>query len=471
MRKFMVIIIVLVIIAAGIPWVDGYFFKQQYLNTIDATNKLLTQQGVVKVLDYRQGWFSSDIRVAYSSNNNGIPATSTLVLSPSWEMMQHVTHGPIIYDHINNRWTLGMAALHSDIDLPVPMVKESVHTDTVVTFLGDYISRSSMPPFSVEVGGAKLNWQGLTLNATAKVLGGEFKYMKADVVVGAFNAASQNGGAIQTQNVAIEYEMVPQAMGIPTGHYSISIPGISLNTPTQGQMTLNNLNFTALINANQDNSVSSQSQLSLGQWQTSTYSITQSSIKLALNNLNGPALMNFANNKPTTPDDYTNAILTLLTPKTSFTEMTAINTSFGRLISDGKVELTAVVKSKQEAIANAKADFNVRVSVSLIDKLIALVAAEDQRQAEKMQQTPSAGQVQPVAHAENVKLQLQDWLTHGYVSHDKDDYVTEITYEQGRLKANGVELSAAPKTAPVTEPAAVAPAPATTMPVTPSQPQ
>jgi len=466
MRKLMVIIILLIIIIAGVPWVDGYIFKQQYLNTLVAANKLLTQQGVIKVVEYRQGWLGSDVKISYTANNNG-PVASTLVMSPSWDVVQHIAHGPVVYDHINNQWALGMAAFQSDIDLPVPMVKESVHTDTFVNFFGDYLSRVTMPPFSVAVPGAKLSWQGLTLDAMAKVAGDEFKYMKANIVIGAFNAASQNGSALQTQNMAVQYEIIPQAMGIPTGHYSLSIPGVSLNLPTQGQMTLSNLNFTTLINANSDNSISSQSQLSLAQWQTSTYSISQSSIKLALNNLNGPALMNLANNKPLTEDAYADAFVTLLTPQTSFSETAALNTSFGRLISDGKIAWTSAAKSKQDAIANAKAQFNLRVSVSLIDKLIALAAEEDQR-AEKVQQAQSTDQVQPVARAEKAKLQLQDWLTHGYVTQDKDDYVTEITYEQGSLKANGVELSAAPKMAPVAEPAA-APAP-TAMPVAPAQP-
>lgn len=523
------------------PWMVGQKFKTHYYNFISA---LQTDKRIqAKVLEYHEGWFSSDAKLSISpvaavaSPNSPQPAYASQVI-----LEQHIYHGPFIHDTQKTKWVVGLALIESKVHLPSEMEalllgnnpdsRGVVEVHTLATFNQNYQTEIKTPVFNVQIPNkGEFDWQGLNGYINFHVQGKHLTHIVTELDVGALSART-NTGSLKTKNVLMNYDMTPDPTGLWTGKSSFAAPEVIVVNKS-GSFTLQNINFTDVFNVNAGKMYTSVLQFSLSQMIIPNFSINQSSLNLSFENLNAPELANFIkkagdlqNHKEKITADQFQEFLALIppviAPATVVKQDLTINTSNGRILTNGQANWPTTVKTMDDVVKGVKANLNLRVSISLVNQVIDLIAAEapttpvvpptaapaqpteqgllkaidDWAKANKVDlsigiqlkdlvQThlsiadfsrnvdrfvtlkeltpelasqiktqyadittvktatvPPPPPIEPVqiSPANQVKQQLAQLVSQGFVKQDNADYVTMLTFEQGVLKANGLEV-------------------------------
>ena len=90
-RSFLIFVFFIAIIIICVPFINGWFFKQKYLELIQSLNSDTQTKFVVK--EYHLGWRYSTALVDVSFFN---PIWRTE--SSHFVLEQHIQHGPIIFE-------------------------------------------------------------------------------------------------------------------------------------------------------------------------------------------------------------------------------------------------------------------------------------------------------------------------------------------------------------------------------------
>lgn len=524
---------VLVVTGAGLlalPWIDGYMFKQQYLNYVAAA---APANGLkVSIEEYHQGWLHSDAKmvVQYVPQANELPNPMTSMLPEKFIMEQKITHGPLVRNPLTQRWTIAMAAVNTTFHLPAEIERMLlgsqaseglVKVSMVAMFGGKFVNQFTMPVISKtipQVG--SFTWQGLNGTSSVLMSGSTMAHAEANVTIGALTAQSPQG-SLTTKDMTIKYDLKPVASGLWSGPFHLEVPQITATSPA-GNFSLSNLQFINSLTVTGDQCNISM-QAMLGQMDWPGHAISQSNLNIAVNHINAQALMNLVKatqmqmnylTEQQYQQYYGAYLMPLFTPATVASYSSTINSSYGHLISDGQVQWPAGVKQPHDVMTNANAKLNLRVSMSLVKKIIEETNAKPQQAQAGASGQPSEQQLakeidalavagkmdvstseklkdlihthlavanfnlnideyvqrkeltdemgaqlkaqyamlmdatkhsvnspavtaQSSPAADQMKQQLDTLVQQGYLTVDKDDYVTVLTYEQGVFKANG----------------------------------
>ena len=247
-------ILILVILAAATPFVTGMLFKRTYLDRVAAVQAHAGPNAKIELVSYKLGWISSDVVWSVKMTNPS-PASQSggakpLVPDVTVTLNDHVTHGPILFDHAHKKWGIGFATIQSTFQLPpavaailytfLPDSPRNVEIDTWATFNDEYITEVKIPAFVTNIlGGGQLSWKGLTGSSSVTFSDALQRFSKGAMKlnIGAVSLQSDLG-AFSSENAILEYKATMGSMGLWTGHYSMQLPGMSVNTVDKGDVVL-----------------------------------------------------------------------------------------------------------------------------------------------------------------------------------------------------------------------------------------
>ena len=235
MKKSIAIIFIFLFVIGLMPWLDGYYYKQHYLQFI--SNIVSEHQSNIKidVLTYRLGWLSSSAQLQVTptlEKQGGSPKASL-----SFIVDQTISHGPLIYDNIQKKITFAMAAVQSSIHFPA-WIKQALGNQTnstlqinsLANFNGDCFNQIEVPLITLpikEIG--TLTWQGLTGDLYFKVDQDRMIQLKSNFNIGAVSAIGENEGPLSQKRFTIQpisthSDVIREPIGIWSGKAEILIP-------------------------------------------------------------------------------------------------------------------------------------------------------------------------------------------------------------------------------------------------------
>lgn len=433
MRVISILFIMVIIICIGVvPWVDGYLFKQNYLNLL----KTLSSENnhIIKILDYRQGWLGSYAKLYieplnYKTADQTKPAKGMII-------EQTITHGPFLYDRINNQWEFARAEIQSDVSFPGALQtvlvnqtdQSDLHAITVVNLAGDYISQVQMPAFVLKnIPGLKnITWYGLGGILTAQVVNNRAKRLTGDFIIGALVIQINDAESIRSNEITFQYDTDLQSLGIWNGRYDVGFLGVAINNVNGFDALVNGLNVTNAFGVDKNNFYNNSIRFSLNKLQVGDLLVNPSTVSLAVNHLNVQGLVGFINEVSAVKtaevsqenlQKMSELFPSLLSPSSTINEVVKIETSAGRLESNGKVfwpEGHPLPKTAEEFMANVNFQINIRVSISLVNKVIELLYNDHSVQEKPTLQSVINSEVQstPSVPTEQSLIAHVDALSH-----------------------------------------------------------
>ncbi len=446
MLKALSFLVIIALILLSAPLVDGYLFKQTFYNYVDVINSA-NPTIKINIDGYREGWFSSEASLSIKSiSANDAVNKNQMVFN--LVTLQHIAHGPIVWDSIRKRWQLGQASIHTNMHLPDSIEKTLLSThdgrgvmqiDTVFTFDGKITNQFSMPVLGMTKDTGTFTWQGIsgtTMNILEK---GKLLTSVADVTIGKFTFQNQTTHIV-TQDANFQSNMSLDSNGLWTGYADVSWPGFSTQMTQNGSNKLfdvSNLQFKNQFHVN-NNQYNLNIQFMLDKFATeSDFSILKSSLAVNINNMSIPGVQGLSqvlasqviNPTPASSQAVLVYLPNLFTQATQVDCLSSINTSSGHLILSAKLNWPNQVKTLQDVGTNVDAVVDIRVSRALVNKMADF-------------QAKGAAATQPVNSQPrpSVTQSFDAFVKAGYMKMDNDDYVTTITYQNGVRKANGVVL-------------------------------
>src|SRR5437762_699951 len=100
-----------------IPYLDGYFFRINFLNMIASLNQTaeINHYPVkIEVTNYQLGWLHSDAKLNFVFLDKDLNRNHTQEFNSDY----HISHGPLVYDHIQKKYTPALAVVTSKTYLP-----------------------------------------------------------------------------------------------------------------------------------------------------------------------------------------------------------------------------------------------------------------------------------------------------------------------------------------------------------------
>ncbi len=431
-------ITLIILIAIGIvmvPWVDGMMFKRQYYDFVKALEA--SEQAKIEILEYHQGWFSSDAKVSVLPTVNmssGVPAAPNTpqtgsYTTPTIILEQHITHGPWVLDPVSNQKTFGLASIQSHVRLPATLEALLLGTQAsssgvvmingMATFGGDFINQISTPVFNIRIPGiGQITWQGLNGSMNFHLVDQHIKNMTSNIVIGAVTARNDQAFSIATKDATVKYDLLADPSGLWSGFYSFLAPEISATLISAGNFLVKDINVSNTMKINPQDSYSSQFQIGLGQFVAPEFSITQSNINLSFENLKASALMNLINtiNKQQSamkPEEFQKQLDVLITPiitsQTMVKSNILINTSYGRLITAAQSSWPAPINRIFEITQKVKAQVDIRISITLLNQMIKELVELKSPKSLPMPESP----VNTEPTEENLLKQIDTWSNQG----------------------------------------------------------
>src|SRR6266496_3821808 len=140
MRKLIILLIFLVVIAAAIPFVDGYLYKKEFISVVSSMAERYNDKSLkVEIVEYNLGWLHSTAKTHVTSTD-----PETLKYMPEGVTIDNeISHGPFVYDSANDQYRFACAYDVSRISLPSSLQKMLMPTqpdqpifesDTVASF-------------------------------------------------------------------------------------------------------------------------------------------------------------------------------------------------------------------------------------------------------------------------------------------------------------------------------------------------
>lgn len=419
--------VILVAILATIPWIDGYFFKQNYYNFVKALEADKTLN--IKILEYHQGWFSSEAKISMTPTDIARMPPSNVISNanthPSIVFDQKISHGPIAREMSNNSWTIALATIQSKVRLPanveaILLGNQSnqngiMESNAIVTLGGDYLTQFRTPVFTINIFGVNLVWQGLNGNMNFYMNGRRLQKMTTDMSIGDFVAKGLSSSIVMKE-ASVKYDISPDAKGFWNGTYHFDVPEFTFSRIDE-VYSIRGIKTSYVFGSAAPNLYNTTIQLSLGQFTSPQFSINPASMNLSFENISNQGLLNLIkaiNQLKNSKDELTPAqsqqllmmVPQLITTTTRIKENVAINTSYGRALWNAQISWPSVVKTLSDVIKVAKGKADLRISASLVDQLIVLVATYEAANMPK-QNAPSVMQ-QPTE--QNLLKQIDSWM-------------------------------------------------------------
>lgn len=471
-RIFIVsMVAILFVSVAAIPCLSGYWYGKRIL----LEQKILAANNpdMIFSTDLHHGWLTSDVVWHITPRTD----TNKWTYQPHVVIRGKIHHGPIALDPVSNRWRLAMATWTADGSVSVKMPQTGFQITISfmklmgIQFLsGNSNTRLTIPPAGGELPqqGGTWKWEGMQADVQSAFLTADLLRLNLDVNMGAaqMTPAQVNTGRWPTVRIdpirmtGNSLLSLSLAAFPSTGQAKITSPLISL-TSQQGSLFIRDMELSDKLTLRTPKKMDFTLDYRLGQLEatgqfiepTGHFSLKNSSLSLALQNLN-PAGVKSLLSELSTSQDSSNKIAqtkkashlqTVLSQPlqsgTLFNLQLNADTSLGTLSTAGNIlsKGTGMSQSPMEIALGLTVKFDLRLSDTMANSFILLNAKHAVAQQGLSAGTPEA------QNAENQfvaawQAQLQNLVSRNYFAYSNNTYTTTLTYDNGILMANGLPL-------------------------------
>jgi uncharacterized protein YdgA (DUF945 family) len=393
---YVVVLVFIGALAAAAPGIDGYYYKGSY--TALLASLTADYPGKIKVVDYSEGWLSSDATLSIDLNppNAKKPDPAHVIT-----VNQHITHGPIAKDPISGGWKLTEAVLQSQMHIDKKteaMVIGSgategiVQVDTLASFDGHYQNQIKTPLFTVKISDTgKLTWQGVTGLIDVNFTNNKLKHLKSDLALGAL-AMQDATGNLSVQDMTVQAERNCQQAILCDGTSEFSMPSVN-GLVNNIDMKVVGTSIKSTYGADANNVYSANLDMQMAKLTMPDYTVGPVGIKFAMNNVNAASLSKLLEISRSVTDtasedrqsagflllaEYNRELPHLVMANTVINQDTKIKTTYGDFTSVAKFYWpahTPLPASSQDFIKmNFKVD--MRAATTLVDKVVSAIDAK-----------------------------------------------------------------------------------------------
>jgi hypothetical protein len=444
MRNLILSIVILIVLAlCAIPFLDGYFFKQNYYQQIaliqqalDAESINSSEQARIQIDSYNLGWLQSTANLSITIADKN-PNSSRPFPAVTFRQKSIIHHGPLL--HFKNELQLAYASIETSFFLPdflTPLISQNengfIQINTLVSLGGStWTNYYSISPKSFNPYG---NWDGLSGTTTVNVSGNKINKLITSMTIGKLSifAASSKIPEITIEKIQADSETTPQSFSFLNGTASVSLPSLSIKWEDGNVFKINSFTSNSSYGLH-NNLYQYDSKFSIASMQLpppSPFSdLSNVLLTLSIKDLNfGEASKRYKNYW--TPNSKPDDVLQILSPTSSLAMKMNLNTEAGAISSDFNSSLIAWPKTEKELSSNLNVSFNLRIAQQAAEKLLAssLYAAMPNSNA-------STGP------SEQAKLLLANMIQQAYIQQDKGDYVISFNKKGMINTLNGKTMS------------------------------
>jgi|GEM_PF-7035699 len=394
MKKLICFVVLLVLLAALAPWIDGWYFKRQFSHLLALLNQN-NQQIRFTIKDYHLGWLHSRAQLQIDK----IPTPAFSTTPPHLILDQTIAHGPFLWDSTQKTFTLALAKIYSEFHLP-DFLEKNINNNThgilqitsTVDFAHYYSNQLLIPALNVSLPNqAKFLWQGLHGEINFNAIKNQISAVQADFNFGAFSIVHPYPLPLQltVQPITLSYDGNLHPLKIWITHLKLFIPDVLLiNTINHQTFHIENLNV-AINNDITNNALYQMSeQLTLQHFGfpiDDMSPITSAYLNFKLKNLNPTGLLAIANDfkmyhEQATPwPDLTHQWNMLNSLSTKAILPTSIFDGHASFISKlGPFELNAIAmhfssgNNLINSLKNGDAQLSIKIAIPLFNRLLDL---------------------------------------------------------------------------------------------------
>ncbi len=443
MRKIIYLVVFLLVVLAITPAIDGLFARRflenymaRYVFGTGANNESYT----VKLKQYQQGWFTSlaIFQVSFNAPQKDY--------NFSIDIIEDITHGPIIFDKAKHTFKLGFVNTNFKINYPITMQllldlpdknAPFVYGSSLFAFNGSATSDITMNPIITKpIMGTTINWQGFKAVTAMNLVDGLITSINHSANVGELSVTTTTPdsphGSIAPWTTSATGKLDSAQLWIVQG--SANFPHMSFTGLNNATCTIDQFDFKFNHDIKMHTLYSIDYQLSLGKLVLPYGPISTvgpAKIQVVVQDLSAPEILSFYNMVQKNPpsnmktveereafkNESRDALIKVLTPTTALNINTDINTSLGQFTLTGKlyhfVERPGLVAPDQLQ-KNTKGELHIKISAGLLKASVKSYIADIQNKA------LGAGPAVPpsdsaAAAPSNANMDLFDEKVAGYI--------------------------------------------------------
>jgi len=455
LKGLLITLLTILIILLLIPFFIGINAKRNYFHLISVLNK--EHPGQFQILDYQLGWFHSkaviNINIPINLFDNQIKLP---FLNLENTFIQHITHGPFVYNDSKRRFSFAIAKIKSYF----PSQNISSASDNHIANLmkittliypnGNWINYIMIPANEYQVkSDQSIKWQGLNGYIQLNTDYHSIKKIKTDFEVGKFTLFNNH------------LNLLAYTLSFNHAHYQNSISQKQLHTwEGNGQLDLSmndlklflmmKLSFNMQLDKLKINSTFKSDRQYLHYFNTTLEfdnakfnnkdipNITSGKISTTLTDLNTSKIMNPSSKNTNMSllalnDLYTQKILTTITAKTQLKYQLNFQTIYGPLLIDGVFFLgkQSLPKTIEELQNKMDYQINVKAPTNLVNRIISIVEKEKTTQLNTNLSTTSSP----------FKLWLDNAIKAGYILLNNNEYIINLKKDNDTVSINGKKIN------------------------------
>lgn len=406
MRKIITFVVIIAIVVAFLPWITGYYFKQQYVDLITAYNA--KHPGRITIVDYQTGWFSSNAKLIINpisaedlspQAQGNLSAATEFLKNTALTLDQHISHGPLVNDPISHTLTFALASIQTTLHL-----SEKVETllfgatkpngigaiSVLAALKHEWIYRVQLFPMDLSfMSMDKTHWEGIEGTISFKTNADDTAtQISSKLIFGSLNIA------VQEAEEKLELALMPitqngnwsySPIGLWIGDADITLPGATFKINNALHYGMEKLLLVGNSNI-KGNMYNLASTLTINNLTLTDYAVPSISFfqyKLAFNNLNAMELVHFTTaiqatqNKPNPQDEimtvYQTVLPRVITPSSTVNVDINMNTSLGALMAKGNALWPANIalpNTMEDAGKNVHGKMDMRIAIPLANAFI-----------------------------------------------------------------------------------------------------
>lgn len=435
MKKLILLLAIIIIIIGATPLVGGYIFKGDFDKFITALNQDTNTQA--RVVEYKSGWVSSHAKVIIEPRETGrsMPGFA----KPQIVLDQEICHGPFIFDK-EYGFTIAEGVVHSQVHLQpfemligVPQDKGMMQVSTLVNYNNTYVSQFSSPPLTKAVPEKfTFKWEGFKGSANIDMANDKIDKVTTKVDMGPVDVNIANG-SYEVKIAGATGENMMKSSSVPglwNSNHSDKIGTITYSVSGKDMFMMNSTK--AMVNTKIDNKNLFDMDMNINIDRmnfTDQIEIKPVAFNVTINDLSGAELAKIMRTPSMDRSSSENLFPKVVTPTSNVKSDLKVETSRGHLM------VTANVDWKGQSVANAEemrnktnVMVNLRISQNLLNYITGIV--------DSMRPAPSTTSSNST-DTKSMQDEIKSYIDKGYLTQDKDDYISQIMMSQGKVTING----------------------------------
>ncbi|SRR5579885_3362269 len=402
MRKgiFLTVVIILIILAVCVsPFIDGYLFKSNFLNLVNALAKRSANHPLkIEVEEYDLGWLKSHVKFRIMP----LDKRAAIYFPNGMTVVNDISHGPFAYDTTENKYVFAYAVINGETDLSPeiqmlwfghPLSQPFMKSQTTVSFNNIWSQNISLAPI-IMPNIATIKFAD-SKSVSRFVL--ESNMIKEMILNGTFGAISVQGDAnnpgvpdATIQPITVYQHSIRQTNGLWNSTSEFSTPKISIQWKDGRSVNIEKLDLSSVRGMGANDLYSGSLKISMNKLEIQGNDIppvSSANLNVELNDLDPAGLIAYIDYlKNHNTDSFTyedletihNLLLKVLTPTSNLNLSLAFNTSSGMFSLRARIFLQGLPSplSPQEVVRNVHVENTVRIAAPLMVKMTELAVAK-----------------------------------------------------------------------------------------------